>query len=123
MMADANAPPQQEPFHMEVDEQGTAVVVRLSGSITMEICEDLQTQLVDLASQPTPQLIVDLSAVSFICSLGLGALVAAHLQSRQHHGTVKLVCPPPRVMDLLEVTKLTRLFPPFASIENAMAAG
>jgi anti-anti-sigma factor len=107
-------------FQMKVEQQGEAAIVRLSGSIHMNVCERLQSQLIELVDRPTRNLILDLSQLQFICSLGLGALVAAHLRSRHHHGTVRLVSPSPSIRSLLEITKLIKLFPPYESVDTAL---
>lgn len=108
-------------FQMEVEQRGEAAVVRLAGSIHMNACEQLQSELIRLIDRPTRKLVVDLSALRFICSLGLGALVAAHLRSRHHKGAIRLVSPDPSIRALLEITKLVKIFPPYDSIDRALA--
>ncbi len=109
-------------FHMDIEQQGDAAVVRLVGAIHMNVCERLQTELIRLVDRPTRKLILELSQLRFICSLGLGAFVAAHLRSRHNQGAVLLVSPDPTIRALLEVTKLVKLFPPYESVEVAMNA-
>ncbi len=108
-------------FQMNVAYQGEAAIVSLAGSIHMDVCEQLQEELLQLVDRPVPRLIVDLSELTFICSLGLGALVAAHLRSRHHHTSIRLVSPDPSIRALLEITKLVKLFPPYASVASALA--
>lgn len=110
-------------FQMDIEQRGEAAVVRLAGSIHMNSCERLQSELIGLIDRPTRKLVLDLSALQFICSLGLGALVAAHLRSRHHKGAVRLVSPDPSIRALLEITKLVKIFPPYDSVERALAEG
>jgi anti-anti-sigma factor len=120
LMATPHVPGNGE-FQMLIDDRGEAAVVRLVGSISMNVCERLQADLLRLVERPVRKLILDLSQLRFICSLGLGALVAAHLRSRHHDGAVRLVAPDPSIRALLEITKLVKLFPPYDSVEAAIA--
>jgi len=110
-------------FQVDVEHRGTATIVRLVGSANMDVSADLQDRLLELADAPVERLILDLSALEFISSVGLGAFVAAHLRCCHHHGAVKLVAPQPKILELLNVTKLIKLFPIHDSVEAAMTAG
>lgn len=116
-----STPPSGEDFQFDVEQHGEAAVVKLAGSIHMNVCERLQTELLKLIDRPTRKVVLDLSQLTFICSLGLGALVAAHLRSRHHRGAVRLVAPEPSIRNLLEITKLVKIFPPYDSVEVALA--
>jgi anti-anti-sigma factor len=108
-------------FQMKVEQTGQAAVVKLAGSIHMDACEQLEAELIRLVDLPTRPIILDLSQLNFICSLGLGALVAAYLRSRREQGAVRVAAPSPSIRALLEVTKLVKLFPPYESVELAMS--
>ena len=110
-------------FQMQVEQMGQAVVVKLAGSIHMDACEQLQAELIRLVDHPMRPIILDLSQLNFICSLGLGAMVAAYLHSHREQGVVRVVAPSPSIRALLEVTKLVKLFPPYESVEHAMSGG
>lgn len=53
---------------------------------------------------------VDLSATTFIDSSGLGALVALHKTACSRGGVLRLLRPQPSVRQLLELTRLHRVF-------------
>lgn len=53
---------------------------------------------------------IDLSRVEFIDSSGLGALIALHKTVRAQQGVLRLLRPAPGVVQLLELTRLHRLF-------------
>lgn len=84
----------KQPFRIEVDHQGGCCVVRLIGPLGMESCDDLQARLVELAEEPGLTLILDLSGLEFISSMGLSAIVAAHLRTRHTGGSVRLAAAP-----------------------------
>jgi anti-anti-sigma factor len=121
LMAGSTPPSSSGDFQFDVQQHGEDAVVKLIGSIHMAVCERLQTELLELIDRPTRNVVLDLSRLEFICSLGLGALVVAHLRSRHHKGAVRLVSPEPSIRALLEITKLVKIFPPYDSVDLALA--
>jgi len=53
---------------------------------------------------------LDLSALTFLDSSGLGALISLHKTMRTRNGTVRLLQPAPNVLQILELTRLHRVF-------------
>jgi anti-sigma B factor antagonist len=53
---------------------------------------------------------IDLSETSFLDSCGLGALIALHKTACARNGTLRLVNPPPAVQQILELTRMHRIF-------------
>jgi len=98
------------PLEIDVERRGEAVICKLAGSATMDVCHLLNDRL----------LVLDLGDLEFICSLGLGGLVATYLYARQHQGRVVVAAPHPAVRELLELTRLTTLMPIFATAEEAL---
>jgi anti-sigma B factor antagonist len=56
------------------------------------------------------QIDIDLSDTAFIDSSGLGALVALHKTACHRTGAVRLLRPQPSVRQMLELTRMHRLF-------------
>lgn len=108
-------------FRVEVEERGSAIIAKLIGSAGMLVSTDLEDALLELVGRQPPLLVLDLSALEFISSVGLGGIVAAHLRSRHHGGIIHLVSPTPDIHDLLATTRLTSIFPVFDSIDQALA--
>ncbi len=52
----------------------------------------------------------DLSKTRFVDSSGLGALIAIHKTMLNRSGQVRVINPGPSVLQILEVTRLNRLF-------------
>lgn len=109
------------PLRVEVRPGKDATIVKLTGSAGMEVAGKLRDQLLSLINAETRRLIVDMSELEFINSVGLGGIVAAHLRCRKSDGEVHLVSPQPSIRALLELTKLTKLFSIHDSIESAIA--
>ena len=53
---------------------------------------------------------IDLSQTAFIDSCGLGALIALHKTACARDGVLRLLNPPPPVQQILELTRMHRIF-------------
>ena len=100
---------------------GSAAVVRVRGSAGIAEADKMQRKLEELAAQRVPRIVLDLGEMEFICSQGLGAIITGHLKCRHYEGEIRLVNPRPAVRELLEVTRLTKLFPIYATVDQAVA--
>jgi anti-sigma B factor antagonist len=65
--------------------------------------------------------VVDLLGVSFLDSTALGVLVGSFKRLRDSGGTLKLVIAEPRILKVFEITDLVRVFPIFATVDEALA--
>ena len=68
------------------------------------------------------KLVVDLTEVQFCDSSGLSALLIADRAMREHGGSVHLVHVHKKVMDLIKISMLDRIFTVNASVEEALKA-
>ncbi len=112
--------PSHKPLQLQVVRQGDAAVMSVVGSVSMAEAENLRQAIESLAAEKTPLVVLDLSDMDFICSLGLGAIISGHLKCRHHHGQIRLVNPTPAVRELLETTRLTKLFGIYESVDEAL---
>ncbi len=71
---------------------------------------ELKEQMLQLFDEGKCNLIVDLSAVRFIDSSGLGALVSGFKNASAREGNLKLCCLQPQVRSMFELTRLHRVF-------------
>ena len=53
---------------------------------------------------------IDLSETNFVDSCGLGALISLHKATCGRNGTVRLMNPTPPVQQILELTRMHRIF-------------
>jgi anti-anti-sigma regulatory factor len=65
--------------------------------------------------------VVDLHAVTFIDSAGLGLLVRAHQEAKQHDGTFALAAPSRFVLTVLHTMRLDGVFRTFPDRRAALA--
>lgn len=107
---------------VEVSKQGSTTIAKLIGSANMVASSELKNKLLQLVKESQGQLVLDLSELEFISSVGLGGIIAAHLRCRHHQGSVELAAPQPDILELLTVTNLTSLFVVHESVEAALAS-
>ena len=105
---------------LEVESVAGGVVVRLAGSAGMNDAEALQARLCELVTSQTGPVVLDLEELDFISSQGLGALIAVQVDHRRHRGPLRLVNPQPAIRDILNVTRLTQIFPLYDSATDAL---
>lgn len=96
------------------------VVVRVAGCLDLDTGQQLRGHLLPLAGDG--HLVIDLDAVDFLDSTGLGVLVGALKRQRAAGGGFALVCAHERVLRTLRVTGLDRVFPLYADLPAALAA-
>jgi anti-sigma B factor antagonist len=84
-------------------------VLRLEGEIDLArrqlIVDDIETRL-----RQHPQLVIDVSAVTFIDCTGLGTLLWAHTRAEDFGGGLALVGPCAALSRILELTALDHVF-------------
>ncbi len=112
--------PSDRPIEMDVQRQEDRAVIRIAGSVTMDVAREFGDRLTDTAQQDIRLMVVDLAELDFLCSEGLGALVTAHTKCAHRGGRIRLASPSDQIRDLLELTNLNRLFEVFPSVEEAM---
>ena len=81
---------------------------------------DLKEQMLQLFDEGKCNLIIDLSAVRFIDSSGLGALVSGLKNASAREGNLKLCCLQPQVRSMFELTRLHRVFEIYVNLDEAL---
>ena len=91
-------------------------ILRLSGPLTLHTIFPFQEAV---RADRAVALILDLSGVSFVDSVGIGALVGAYVSRQRDGRKLALVGAGDRVMASLRVSGLAQFFPSFPTIEAA----
>lgn len=100
---------------------GDAVcVVTPAGEIDLASAPALKSHLVGLLDDGYTRFVVDLSAVRYLDSTGLGVLIAFSRRLNDG-GQITLAQPPRSVLALLELTGLDATFQVFTTVEDALA--
>jgi anti-sigma B factor antagonist len=104
---------------LEVEERGDVAVLAVSGEVDVATVPRLREQLHGLVASGTPRIVVNLDAVDFLDSTGLGVLVGALKRVRNNGGELALVCTSPRIRKVFEVTGLTKVFSLYDTVDSA----
>lgn len=96
---------------MAIDNADTATVIAPSGDVDVHTAPQLRSAIVDAEARGADcDVLVDLSAVSFMDSTGLGVLVGALARSREAGQRLVLVGVDGRIQRLLNLTGLDAAF-------------
>jgi anti-sigma B factor antagonist len=87
----------------------TAVVTGLAELVAANAAQ-VRDEIRAALPASTVQLDLDLSALTFLDSSGLGTLISLHKLLRSRNGTLRLLQPAPNVLQILELTRLHRVF-------------
>src|ERR671915_39114 len=97
-------------------------VVQVRGEIDVYTAPKLRERLIELVSEGSYHIVVDLEGVDFLDSTGLGVLVGALKRVKSHDGSLSLVCTQDKILKIFEITGLTKVFPIHGSLEAASGA-
>jgi anti-sigma B factor antagonist len=99
-------------------------VIMVDGDIDLNTAPQLRQAIADAVTGGRVHLALDLTGVTFLDSVGLGAMVGGLRRARVYDGSVRLVVGPANaaVRRLLHLTYLDRVFRIYESIEDAQAA-
>ncbi len=94
----------------EIRRSDGATVVVLSGDVDLHHSPDLHAELVELAGERPPRLLLDLAEVPYMDSSGVGTLVEVFRRVSSYKGKMVLFGLNDRVRSVFEITKLDRFF-------------
>lgn len=104
-----------------VEHRGTTTVVRAAGDLDVATAPRLREQVIRLVSDGHRDIVLDLDAVDFVDSTGLGVIVGLLKRTRTLGGDLRLVSNRPALQRILELTALDRALPLAASVDEALA--
>ena len=106
----------------KLDDTQSVPVIRLAGRFDAEAAAFVKAQIANLVSEQRPNLIINMSEVSFVDSLGLAALVSGLKLCRKNRGMLKLVGLQPSVRTLFEITRLDQAFELYPNTADAFGS-
>ena len=104
---------------IDVERHEATTLVVLRGDLDALTAPDLRNTLVEVIGDGA-RIVIDLEAVEFLDSAGLGILVGGLKRARTHDGEIELVCTSRDVLRPLEITGLDRSFTIHRSREDAL---
>ncbi|MGH9523898.1 MAG: STAS domain-containing protein [Terriglobales bacterium] len=119
MPAMSNTGAQSAPPVIRVWDKDEVRIISVEGPLTISHLFPFQDAW--RAEAAAPRLVLDLSGVPYADSSAIGSFVNAHV-SRQNRGGTMAVVVVERVKKVLEITKVTGIFPVCATLEEAISA-
>jgi anti-sigma B factor antagonist len=95
-------------------------VLAPTGRLDVAGAPALKEAIVEAVRNGPPKVVIDMGGVSFVDSTGLGSVIAALKQIRNSQGELRLAAPNQQVRVVLELTTLDRVFPYYATVEEAL---
>jgi anti-sigma B factor antagonist len=95
-------------------------VLSPSGRLDVAGAPVLKEAIGEAVRNSPAKVVIDMEGVSFVDSTGLGSVIAALKQIRNSQGELRLAAPNQQVRVVLELTTLDRVFPYYATVEEAL---
>jgi len=110
-------------MELSTSEDGDITILTVTGDLVIGEAETtFKKTITRLLEEGRVNLLVDLSAVGFLDSSGLGALVRALTNSQKEGGQTKLLNAGPQIRKLLQMTKLDSVFELHDDMEAAVSS-
>jgi len=96
-------------------------MIELIGDVDCYNAPVLTESLVRMIDNGDPDVILNMTHVDFVDSVGLGALVTVHQRAVENGGSLRVLCPNRQIWRVFDITGLMRAFPVYRD-ELALAA-
>lgn len=95
---------------IQVEQKGAVAILRCAGSLDAETVAKFKRTAQGLFEQGVGRFVLDAQELTFIDSMGLGALISLMRRVRQQDGEVKVAGLSRDVHSIFEITRLHRVF-------------
>lgn len=110
-------------FKIESSEpKDLTVILKLIGEMDIYSAPQLKDKTTSLCQQGVKNIILDLSTLKFVDSIGIGVIVASLMRTREKGGQLAVVNPTASVERLMNIVGLFQLLKKFSSVEEAQSA-
>lgn len=110
-------------MNMLIEQRGAAVLLAVHEErLDAHNSSELKAQMLKLFEEGKNNLVIDLQAVRFVDSSGLGALVSGFKNASSRNGSLKLSGLQLQVKSMFELTRLHRVFEIFTDVDEALAS-
>ena len=104
---------------VKTEQSGATCMISLTGEVDVYTSPRLKKELIDRIDAGCLDIVVELDALGFIDSSGLGVLVSGLRHAKEHGGTLRLVCTNESILKIFRITGLDKVFPLFSTVEEA----
>ena len=106
---------------VKTNETENALVITLEGKMMLGYeANDFHEAIENAIERNKKKIVVDLSNVQFISSWGIGILMYGYTTTTNLRGEFKLAAVSEKIIEMLEKTKLDKVFAKYASVEEAL---
>jgi anti-sigma B factor antagonist len=113
--------PDMPPCKATFREVGAVTIIDMSGLLMLgDSCAVLRQAIRESIDQKRSKVILNLRGVTAIDSAGVAELVAAYTAMKSRDGRLKLLNPPKKICDMLELTQLSKVLDVFTEEESAL---
>lgn len=106
-------------LQISTNRTGNRVVVAPQGEIDLSTNDTFRKAIDEAFLNGPVDLVIDLNAVTFIDSTGLGALIGARRRAHAFRGSLLLVCDTHVVLRVMQITGLDRVFTIVPTLDEA----
>lgn len=97
-------------MEIQIERQGGVAIVQCHGSLDVGTIPQFKRATQECCERGVKQFVLDGSALHFVDSMGLGALISLMRRVREQGGEVKIARLSADVRSIFEITRLHRLF-------------
>lgn len=113
----------RRPAKCRTHKVGDVNVIKLIGRLTPDEQEDLLLKTVNqLTDTGEKYFLVDMSAVNYINSTGIGSLIQCFRKAQEVGGDLKLLNPSQSVNHIIQVSKLDSIFKSYSDLQSGVAS-
>jgi len=105
-------------FHFGELDNGIGLI-KLGGKLDIIGTGEIETKFTGYCSGDNIRMIVDLSGVDFLASIGIRMLVTTAKSVASRGGKMVLLNPIPEVLSILEITGIPSIIPIYSQLESA----
>lgn len=107
---------------IEANQNGTCVVLKVAGRMDAGNAQVFEEACTKWVEQGIDKMIVDLSALTYVSSMGLRSFIVAGKLLQSKNGTFRLCCVTGLVKQVFEITRLNSIFQMHDTLDAALAA-
>ncbi len=104
---------------ISTERDGSTCRITVNGEVDVYTSPVLKSHIVNAVEDGCVDLVVDLDAVGFIDSSGLGVLVSGLRRVKEQSGSMRIICTREGILKIFRITGLDKVFPIFASAAEA----
>ena len=107
-------------FSVNVRHMDAVALIELTGRFTSFEAKAFREMIHDLVKQGQTNIVLNLSALDYLDSSGIGELVRNYMTVVKKGGAMRVVGLAPKVEEILKVTQLYQVFPEFPDEASAL---